>query len=290
MGTVVTIRVIRSRHPLRDIEERIAKAFDWFHEVEERCSRFSPDSELMELSATVATPFEASPVLFETVRFAVLAAEESNGVFDPTLGRRMETLGFNRNYATGAEIRSTGGPAPGVTYRDVGLDPEAGTITLKRPMTLDLGAVAKGFAIDLAVRELQPLRDFAVDAGGDLFLGGRNAQGRPWSVGIRHPRQDGALIDTLYVSGQAVCTSGDYERNGPAGHHLIDPRTGASARASASATVVAPGAMLADVLATTAFIMGPEKAVPFLEQMDVEGLLISADLNSYETKGLRRGR
>ena len=76
-------------------------------------------------------------------------------------------------------------------------------------MTLDLGAVAKGLAIDAAARELQPFGDFAIDAGGDLYLGGRNPDGAPWSVGIRHPRLDGRLIDSLRVSNKAVCTSGD---------------------------------------------------------------------------------
>ena len=84
-------------------------------------------------------------------------------------------------------------------------------MTLHRPLLLDLGAVAKGLAIDMAARELQPFENFAIDAGGDLYFGGCNAAGEPWSVGIRHPRGDG-LLDTLRVSDAAVCTSGDYER------------------------------------------------------------------------------
>ena len=61
------------------------------------------------------------------------------------------------------------------------LDPDRRTITLRRPLTLDLGAVAKGLAVDMAARELEPFRDFAIDAGGDLYLGGSNPQGEPWS-------------------------------------------------------------------------------------------------------------
>src|SRR5579871_6069718 len=117
------------------------------------------------------------------------------------------------------------------TYRDVQIDAERRTITLRRPLTLDLGAVAKGLAVDTAARELNTFRDFAIDAGGDLYLGGCNPQGAPWSVGIRHPRRPGELIDSLRVSGKAVCTSGDYERVAPGdgdadsgGHHIVDPR------------------------------------------------------------------
>ena len=82
---------------------------------------------------------------------------------------------------------------------------------------LDLGAVAKGMAVDAAARELAVCGDFAIDAGGDLYLGGVNRNGEPWRVGIRHPRRDGELIEAVTVSDRAVCTSGDYER----GDHIV---------------------------------------------------------------------
>jgi thiamine biosynthesis lipoprotein len=149
--------------------------------------------------------------------------------------------------------------------------------------------VAKGLAVDTAARELAPYRNFAIDAGGDLYLGGLNPQGDPWSVGIRHPRRDRELIGRLRVSNQAVCTSGDYERPaaGGDGHHILDPRTGGAAHAAASATVVASGAMLADALATAAFVLGPEDGIEFLQRMGVEGLMVTPELARYETRGLR---
>ena len=152
-------------------------------------------------------------------------------------------------------------------------------------MTLDLGAVAKGLAVDTAARELEPFRDFAIDAGGDLYLGGSNPEGAPWCIGIRHPRRDGELIDSLRVSNQAVCTSGDYERRAPGGngHHILDPRSGASPHAVASATVVASGAMLADALATAAFVLGPEDGIQLLDRMGVSGLIVTQELERYET-------
>src|SRR5207248_7041822 len=138
---------------------------------------------------------------------------------------------FNREHRTGRIVNTAVATAPDVSYQDVRVDPDRNTITLLRPLLLDLGAVVKGLAVDAAARELQPFTDFSIDAGGDLYLGGCNPDGLPWSVGIRHPRLDGQLIDTLRVSNKAVCTSGDYERPAPAGgneHHILDPRTGAS--------------------------------------------------------------
>src|SRR5207249_377034 len=136
-------------------------------------------------------------------------------------------------------------------------------------------AVAKGLAVDMAAHELREFENFAVDAGGDLYLGDRNVEGDLWSVGIRHPRNANDMIETIRVSDIAVCTSGDYEQPGPetgAGHHILDPRSGASAHAATSVTVVAPSAMVADALGTAAFVLGPVDGLQLLERHGVDGL------------------
>jgi thiamine biosynthesis lipoprotein len=272
MGTLVSIDA--------DADDAMfERAFGWFHEIEDRCSRFVPTSELRQLKS--GEPTAASPILFQALRFALLVAEESNGAFDPTLGHRMAEHGYNREHRSGRTV-ATPPAASDASYRDIELDAEAQTILLRRPLTLDLGAVAKGLAVDAAARELAPCENFAIDAGGDLYLAGHNPQGEPWSVGIRHPRNETETISRLRVQNQAVCTSGDYER----GEHILDPHTGVPAEAVASATVVAPGAMLADALATAAFVMGPEEGIDFLTRMGVEGLIVTKDLRCYETQGL----
>lgn len=278
MNTVVTLCVVPPEAP----PEALDRAFGWFREVESRCSRFDPESEMMRLCARPGEAVEVSPLLFEAVRFARLVAEESGGAFDPTQGRRMTELGFNRHHVTGESIPATNSDA---TYRDIELYPAGRTILLRRSLTLDLASVVKGLAADLAARELAPFHDFVVDAGGDLYLSGANENGEPWSVGVRHPRHDGACIASLRITDRAVCTSGDYERQTGAGHHILDPATGNSAQSAASVTVVAPAAMVADALATAAFVMGPESGVPFLERMGVEGLIFTPELSRFETRG-----
>jgi thiamine biosynthesis lipoprotein len=272
MGTLVSIEVDAP-------ETAVEQAFGWFHEIEEHCSRFDSASELRQLIPGKAMP--VSPILFEAVRFALLVAQETGGAFDPTVGGRMAARGFDRNYRTG-EVTPTLASAADVSFRDIELDAQKRTIMLRRPLTLDLGAVAKGLAVDAVARELEPFQNFAIDAGGDLYLGGLNPQGEPWCVGIRHPRHDRELIHRFHLSNQAVCTSGDYER----GQHILDPRINAPARAVVSASVVAPGAMLADALATAAFVLSPEQSIPFLMRMGVEGLIVTADFQRYETPGL----
>jgi thiamine biosynthesis lipoprotein len=201
----------------------------------------------------------------------------------------METRGFNREYRTGRIVHTDLEEDGAVSYRDVRVNPRQKTITLCRPLVLDLGAVAKGLAIDMAARELKPFENYAIDAGGDMYLAGRSPDGDPWSVGIRHPRDDRQLIDAWRVSDMAVCTSGDYERRsagGADGHHILDPRTGTSPNAVASVTVVAPTAMSADALATAAFVLGPVDGIHLFERQGVDGLIVSPTLERYATQGL----
>lgn len=269
MGTTVSIEVDAP-------EAAVTRAFEWFRQVEAVCSRFDESSELRQLPA--GRPVQASAILFEAVRFALMVASETQGAFDPTIGSRMAARGYNRHYITGATIDAPG--SGDVSFRDVVLDAEDHTILLRRPLTLDLGAVAKGLAVDAAARELQPFRNFCIDAGGDIYFGGRNQAGVPWRVGVRHPRSRDKIVERFQVSDCAVCTSGDYER----GAHVFDPRDEGAVLRVASATVIAPNAMLADALATAAFVLGPEHGIALLERMGVQGLIITAELERFRTK------
>jgi thiamine biosynthesis lipoprotein len=290
MGTVVTIQVVGqgTAVPEGGRDAAIDRAFRWFTQIESCCSRFDSRSELRQLIAHVGVPVPVSTMLFEAVQFALAVAADSGGAFDPTVGASMEARGFTREYRTGEAVRTAGDVPADVTYRDVQVDADRRTVTLLRPLVLDLGAVAKGLAIDMAARELQAFRDYAIDAGGDLYLAGHNPAGEPWSVGIRHPRLDRHVIESIRVSDTAVCTSGDYERRtaDDAAHHILDPRTGASAEGAASVTVVAPSAMLADALATAAFVLGPEAGLRLLERHGVDGVILSPALERRATRGL----
>ncbi|MEO9256504.1 MAG: FAD:protein FMN transferase, partial [Tepidiformaceae bacterium] len=179
MDTLVSIEFVGAdeRH---DAGDAIERAFGWFYEVERRCSRFDPSSELRSLSDHVGEAVTVSGLLYQVVEFALAVAEASAGAFDPTVGGLLAANGFDRNYETGEQYG--GDPGAGVTYKDVRLDPNEHTISLLRPLTLDLGAVAKGFAMDLAAAELKGFAHFAINAGGDLFLRGRNSEGEPWGV------------------------------------------------------------------------------------------------------------
>jgi thiamine biosynthesis lipoprotein len=291
MDTFVTIGVVREGGA---DNTAIARAFDWFRRVEAACSRFDRDSEVLRLLDRVGEPTPVSAILYQAVAFAIAVARASGGAFDPTIGHLLAERGFARNYRTGETIIMpliplAAGGCP--TFRDVRLDPHHRTIALRRPLILDLGAVAKGLAIDLAGQELAPTGRYLIDAGGDLAVRGQNPAGAPWQIGIRHPRQDAALLATLRLTDAAVCTSGDYERPAAApaaGHHLFDPRAGRSPAAVASVTVIAPTALAADALGTAAFILGPRRGVRFLARQGVAGMLVTPDLTLHSTPDFGR--
>jgi FAD:protein FMN transferase len=282
MDTGVNMQVV-SDQPRAVVERDVQRALAWFDSVERICTRFDRTSEVMRLLDHVGKPVRVSTLLFEVVAFALDLAEQTDGAFDPTVGASLEQLGFNTNYKTGEAIHTP--VTTDVTFRDVKLDPRARTIKLLRPLILDLNAVAKGLAIDLAARELEAYADVCVEAGGDLFVRGHNPAGEAWRIGIQHPRAEGLLAHTLTVTDVAVCTSGDYERRaGPtmSEGHILDARTHRPVTDLASVTVVAPTAMAADGLSTAAMVLGRERGFEFLGAQGVGCLMVAPDGATWE--------
>jgi thiamine biosynthesis lipoprotein len=278
MDTWVNVQVV-SDQTREAIEPSVQRALAWFETVERICTRFDPTSEVMQLLGHVGRPVRVSTLLYEVAAFALDLAAQTDGAFDPTVGASMEQLGFATNYRTGEVVNSHVDPQSG-DFHDVRLDPRARSILLRRPLVLDFNAVAKGLAIDLAVQELRAYPDLCIEAGGDLYVRGKNAAGENWHVGIQHPRAEGLLARTLHVSQVAVCTSGDYERRAPgagAEGHILDARTRPPVTDVASVTVVAPTAMAADGLSTAAMVLGSHRGLEFLHEQGVGGLLVSAD-------------
>ena len=208
---------------------------------------------------------EPTPRALALIRRALDVSRESGGAFDPTVGA-LTTAEFY--YALAPSLAESRRGL--VDYRKVLIDEPSGRVRLELPgMALDLGGIAKGAIIDAAVAALraQGVTAGIVEAGGDLYCFGD----REWRVGIRHPRSR-ELFATVAVREKAVCGSGDYQQfvtvedHGQAQrlHHIIDPATMEPARESIGTTVIAPGAELADALATTVFILGPDKGRAFL--------------------------
>jgi thiamine biosynthesis lipoprotein len=276
MSTTVSVQIVGA-HP--NAETLAAEALDWFRVVESTCSRFDPTSELSQLCNSAPAWTTVPTLLFEVLRVALAVSQASRGAFDPTVGAALQTRGFDTHWQTGAR-RTTRTHAQQADWRDVSLDDATGRVRLHRALQLDLGAVAKGFALDLAARAMAGVADCCLVAGGDLLCRGTNARGRVWQTAIVHPLATDRSAGTLEVHAPeyAICTSGGYARRNAHGHHLLDPRRPGAPNADslASATVIAPQAGIADALATAAFVLGAEDARALLEEQGVDAVLIDA--------------
>jgi len=288
MGTVVDIVV---NAPPDLAESAIAAAFAEMRRIENLMSPQIEQSDVWRLSHG-AGPFEVSVETSEVLGLGQAVARQSGGAFDLSLGRLKQLWGIETatpRIPADEEIRAA---LQGTGPDSLRLEGQT-VFKQQSDLRVDLGGIAKGFAIDRAVAVLRQagVLHASVNAGGDLRLLGDRGD-RPWRIGIQHPRRSGELLATLELAGTAVVTSGDYERSferdGIRYHHLFDPQTGRPARDCQSVTVVADEAMLADALATAVFVLGPERGMAFLQQFRAEGILVTANGEVLVTPGLQQ--
>lgn len=275
-------------------------------EVDRAASRFRADSDLSRVNRAAGRWVRVSPVLVEALSAAVTAAENTAGLVDPTLGRQLVALGYDRDIddlrrstATGQALDSgviaglvrrdpgeIGAPVRRGAWREIEIDP-AGAVRLPPDVCLDLGATGKAFAADLIAATV-PERsgtDLVVSLGGDIAVGrraGTPVGTHPWRVSVAELPEDadrpGAEVVGIAEGGMA--TSSVLARrwwNGGQMHHLLDPRTGRPVEA-AFRTVTACGRTCVEAnTASTASIVHGRAAVSWLENRDVAARLVSAD-------------
>ncbi len=278
MGTDARLQVVarsasRARAMFRPAIERIGA-------VERRMSTYLPDSEVSRLNAHGAEqPVELSADVLFVLRKAVEASEATGGAFDVTYAP-LRTL-WRRAQAEG---RMPGPEAVQQTLAAVGYGKlvfKDSSVGFAVPgMEVDLGGIAKGYAIDLAVAALQDAGATAgiVDIGGDLRLFGLPEPDGRWRVAVRRPPGVNKEF-VLDVPACAVTTSGDYARwfevEGRRLSHIVDPRTGQPVAHMASVTLVAPDATTADALATGVSVMGVERGLALVDSLpDVECMIM----------------
>lgn len=234
MGTVAGL-TFRGEAPNRDEIRKLVQTR--YERMDELLSAWDPDSELNVLSKS-GNPNWVDCVSSDVepcYRAALLLAERSGRAFNPWVGTKLQELGFShgRPYAA-----------------------------------FDLGAIAKGFAVDdvwQKIEELKSVPEALIDLGGNL----RVISGS-WRTGVRNPFGSGYAAMVVLTNGEAVATSGNYERfierDGVRYSHILDGRTGEPVSGMAGVTVIAPSAMLADGLSTTLFVLGPAKGIRFVEK------------------------
>ncbi|RMD98917.1 MAG: FAD:protein FMN transferase [Calditrichaeota bacterium] len=259
-------------------------AFKEIERIEQRFSSHLPNSEISSINQSPGKPVKVSYETFALLLRAKKYSQNFNGDFDVSIGPLTRLWGFNDDQKiTLPDSSRLAALLQFVDYQKILLNARDTTVTLaRRGMRLDLGGIAKGYAIDRAAKILreQEIENFLINAGGDIYAAGVKAPGRKWAIGIKHPRRLEALIARFELQDYAVATSGDYERfaiiNGKRYHHILNPKTGYPAKLNQSVTVLAPTAEEADVWATYLFILGYSRYKQKFPHSPVEALFVDA--------------
>jgi thiamine biosynthesis lipoprotein len=260
--------------------------------TDELMSTYKPESQLSQVNAhAFERPVQVDADIMDVVLQSLEYSRLSDGVFDITYA----SVGYLYDYR--ARVHPTdeeiAGALASVDYRQLEVDRESRTIRFRKPgMRIDLGGFAKGWAVDRGVEILRSLgiEHAMVNAGGDTRLLG-DRRGKPWVVGIRDPRRDGAVVTRIPLVDEAISTSGDYERffeeEGVRHHHILVPGTGKSPSAVRSVTVIGPTATRTDGLTKPVFILGVERGMEYVRRVgDVEAVIVDDQGRIYYSPGL----
>ncbi len=271
---------------VRCIEDAADAARAEVERLEAKYSRYRSDSVLSQINAGAGGPaLRLDDETAGLLEFACKAHAESGGLFDPSAGILRRAWDFNTVRLPDPAAITRLLPAIGLQR----LHWEPPQLRLPAGMELDFGGFVKEYAADAAVAALRRagLRHGLVNLGGDVSILGPHPDGRPWQVGIRHPRAPDTAIAQWPMHAGALASSGDYERyfivDGRRYCHILNPHSGWPAQGFASVSVMAPQCLVAGVLSTTAMLMAPVPAMAWLTQMGLPYLAVS------ETGELRRG-
>jgi thiamine biosynthesis lipoprotein len=283
MGTIVELAVVH-RDP-RYAEAAMDAALARMATVERVMTHFDPRSDVGR--ANLGAAREAvwvTPATASVIAAALDWAQASDGTFDPCLGKAVNVWDVEHRHEPPPEsvFRRLAGRS---FYRALDLDAFRGHPAVRfgdPDLQLDLGGIAKGYAVDEAVIALRDwgITQAFVAAGGDLYAVGESDHGGPWQVGVRDPKDPDRVMATLPLSDAAVATSGDYFRyfdyQGRRYHHILDPITAAPRLTPEhSVSVAAPTCMAADAAATTVFGMTPDRASQALRAQAPVARLVS---------------
>lgn len=261
MGTFVTVWFWTDKEA--DAAKTAESVFKEMKRLDEEMTTWTDTSEVSKVNAAAGVkPVAVGPETFEVIERAQDIAKKSGGVFDISVGAFKGMWKFDEDMdGSLPDPKDVKKRLALVGYKDIVLDRKKKTVFLKKKgMSITLGGIAKGYAVDKCVALIKKagFNDFMLQAGGDMYISGKKGTD-PWVVGIRDPRGT-ELFAGMPIENHSFSTSGDYERgfvkNGVRYHHILDPRDGQPARKSRSVTIRAKDAFTADAWSKVMFIVG----------------------------------
>ncbi len=290
--------LVRGRGPAGSSREAATRSARRMLQWHAQFSRFDPASELCALNADPREAVPVSPMMARFLEAALDAASATGGLLDPTLVDEINAAGYERHFGgtslplrdalRSAPRRRPAAPSARSRWREIRVERRSGTVTRPRGVRVDSGGVAKGLFADVLASSLHAHDSFAVDAAGDLRLGGTDARQR--DVRVASPL-DGSILHTFWLSRGAAATSGItkrswLDRDGRPAHHLLDPASGRPAFTGVlQVTALAPTGVGAEALAKAALLSGHEHALRWL----LHGGLVVYDDGSLDVIDPPRG-
>ena len=278
LGSFLQLILVTDKGDTEKARQAADEAFEIVKGFESRIDYRVEGSALFTFNGGTTLLESEDEMLFSLVREALAAAEYTGGFFDPTILPVIRLWGFDSDSPRLPKREEITAALKLVGFRNVELWGDR--IVKPREVQIDLSGIAQGKAVDLVRDFLQSegYRDFLVNASGDIYVSGRNAERKKWRVAIQDPVRQDRYIGIVDKSDVAVVTSGDYERffteGGTRYSHLMNPFTGYPLSDLKSVTVLARDTVTADFLSTAVFVMGSKTGLEFLTRNGIDGYFV----------------
>lgn len=292
MDTVVTLNAYGTNS-----KEAVEESFKRLNEINELASTNISTSDVYKINSSSGINYvQVHPEILKMIETSIEYSKLSKGAFDITIGPIINLWGIgtdNEKLPSEEEIKAK---LPLVGYDKISINENECSVMLKQKgMSIDLGGVAKGFAADevLKIYKKYNIQNGLINLGSSsIYALGKNKDNNNWSVGIKHPRSEDSnqYMGVIKLCNESLSTSGDYERyfikDNKRYHHIINPETGYPVDNSViSDTIVTDddtedSGMLADILTTTVFTLGPEKGLELINNL--QGVSCEITTSDYE--------
>lgn len=293
MNTVVEITIYD-----KNSQKLVKELFNEIQTMENKYSRYIAGSEISKVNENPGIPISVSEDTFSLVEQSLYFSTISNGLFDISIGPLVDLWDINSETPKVPLQSEIDSAKERVDYRNISIDTDNRTISVAEGISLDTGAVAKGFITDnlVSILRQKKVESALLNLGGNLYLHGLKPDGSFWTVGIRNPfGLQGDYIATVSLKDMSIVTSGIYERffekDGKRYHHIINPKTGyPEDNELASVSILSPSSTKCDGLSTACFLLGLNDGMELIEKLDdVEAIMITKDKEVYLSSGIKNG-
>lgn len=295
MNSNIDILVNSGNSPIF-VEEFVENAYTQFDLVVKNYSRFSETSELSKLNKAKGKKFKCSKEFYHLIQYSIEIAHLTDGEFDPTIIDVLESYGYTKGGKIKDKIDLNENLQELISsrqsYKEIQFFDKSREIQLANNQGVDLGAIGKGYAIDLAFNVLKEKFDnFLINAGGDIRVSGLNEEGKPWQIELEYILdKKKRKLGKIEISEGSICSSGAYARKVGEFHHLINPKSGMPNNSIASCFVYSDNALHADTLSTVVFLLGDKLKKHYKKlnkKFGFEYLLIDSGGNITMSKDFR---